>query len=347
VRKFLKTAVAAVLLGLGVSAANASPTAFQGLVDGAGYLSATADYSTDVTNGAELAGLVNAYSQGVVSTGGTIQTLMDDIVNGEGGIYYGDQAYGLLKANQSGFTTAGTGPVTVFTSVAGSFTQSETDWSTYTGYANHIAYSGGVVQPGGLYYLSYAVLAANILGDGQIGAGGNAELSNALASALGTYVAPGVETPGTIVTATEALAISLWALKSESYTGTLSGGGTFNGLTVGGTNTAIGELANRLQAQLDNGLLYTEDVSYGILALEAFYGRDGTALIVSLRQALAESVGSTGTTGEISLSFGDAVDYNVNPQYAGAALQALPEPTTLSVIGLGAMALLARRRRVL
>lgn len=97
---------------------------------------------------------------------------------------------------------------------------------------------------------------------------------------------------------------------------------------------------------------YTEDTAFGILGLDAadFAGHTSTyaADLAAARLALSASVDPV--TGETIDNSAPGWGYYTGGEYAGMALQALsaspvPEPASLSVLALGALGLLTRRRK--
>jgi len=186
VRKYLKTAVAAVLVGLGVSAAHASPTPLAAVQDAAPLLAGSGDFGYNaeagaLDDGSQLGGLVNAYQLGVVSVGSRITSLSNEIVAFNGSTYYGAGAYGVAIAGTTGLTGTAANAALVSTFYTGgynssvAFTTFNTGPGTIQQYADFVGTpsstghnTNAIVNPTGadnqlVYDLAYHVLATRTL----------------------------------------------------------------------------------------------------------------------------------------------------------------------------------------
>ncbi len=296
--------------------------------------------------------------------------------------FQGDQAYGLAFMGQNGialnagtYYAPGAGPTTAYTDATAVVTYyyntvvGTTTGAIDTTAANVVSPTDSFTNPDtyGLHFLSYHVLATNLLQTTN-----STQWRDDLALALGnlnTTTADTLSEGNGDYGAVETLALSLYALKTAGFGGASVTGGVFDANHILGARTDV-QLKAQLLAELDpNGTFYAgltdhtgvapgdpgyggsvynqgyiEDLSYGILALEAFNDPLDLPTIDALKAKLAEAVGQTGT-GQVPVVYGEETTAAAGGQFAGAALQALPEPATLSLLGLSGMALLARRRR--
>jgi hypothetical protein len=365
--------------------AQASPTPFQAVIDGAQVIAGDTGSgvevaaATDVTAGAELAGLVWAYEIGAYGNTTPIANLANGIISNNDDnftFFAGNEAYGLARTGQVGiainedYKTLNSG---------NNYTNATTLIADF--YNTYIPANGGatvrantVVSPTsdptnpdtfGIYELSHHVLASNLVNATDAGTY-RSTLQTALAN-LDTTVSnvndPSTST-GTGATSTvQALGVALWALATTGTTGTegIITGDEFGNKTlallklelIDAIDTATDTFFQRTSETGDAAVVgdtdtnvasgYAEDLAYGILALKALNDNTLTDIqrIESLEAALAAAV--MPNDGAPLNVLDDVNSYAA--QYTGAALQALPEPAALSLLAIGGLGLLARRRR--
>jgi hypothetical protein len=383
VRKLLTTAIAVAMLGLGVSSAKASSSPLEAIQVAAPLLAGSGDGgnnanssynaisnpSGDYDSGAQLAGLVHAYRSGaggVASVGTRIDSLSAQIL-ATGPTFGGDQAYGLVVAGQTHRAGTSGNLAAVGTFYTTGWQASVPLGSTFQDYANYVgSVSGDPTAPnadgtenGTVWDLGFHVLATHTLGSAFNSQ--NAAFANTLIEELGYFNTTVGNINAGEFSATEVLAVALWGLKSSGYddsTTTANGGGNWGNKDL---ITLAGILRDKIDGDIASGQVFTEDLSYGILALEQFVGENvGTAGlltaadIATYQNLLADGVNHSplSPTGAVPIYIRPDGVYTaggggtpVGAQFAGAALQALPEPASLSFLGLAGMGLLARRRR--
>jgi len=328
VRKLFSAALAATVLSFGALAASASPSPIYTDIANTLAYSGTANLKADADApraGAELAGLVVARSRGVAGLDSAINTLVTDTVtnygfDGSNYAYSTDQVYGLALAGSSEAASY----LNYYTTNGGDA-------------ANANAYAGGggtaaTADTAGVFAISHLLLSANLVGTGSQITNYQAATLAAIQNIVGGTFDTNTRAANNDVSPIEALAVGLYALKvSGSNAGDAYIQLVRDAITNGGT-----ELYQQILTVNHSGQTgYSEDTAYGILALQAYgYYADAQGLIDGLYAAVQN-------VGEVPHFVGDGT----NEQYAGAALQALPEPTTAAVLGLMSMALMSRRRR--
>ncbi|CAN5556539.1 hypothetical protein BH10PLA1_BH10PLA1_08280 [soil metagenome] len=363
------------MLGLGVSSAQASSSVSEAIQVAAPLLAGSGGgaNNADVANydsGAQLAGLVHAYRSGANTTlvGNRIDSLSTDILGtgGAGPTFGGDQAYGLVVAGQ--LNRAGTsGNLAAVATFYTTGYQDSGPFANFQAYADYVGSASGDptapnadgTENGVVWDLGFHVLATHTLGSAFNSQ--NAAFSSTLIQELGYFDTTVGDINAGEFSATEVLAVALWGLKSSGYdnsTTTASGGGNWGNKDL---ITLAGVLRDKIDGDITAGQVFTEDLSYGILALEQFVGDSvgaGGVLtqadITAYQLLLADGVNHSplSPTGAVPIYIrpdgvytGGPGGTGVGAAYAGAALQALPEPASLSFLGLAGMGLLARRRR--
>jgi len=336
VRKLFSAALAASVLSLGALAASASPSPIYTDIANTLAYSGTANLKADADApraGAELAGLVIARSRGVTGLDSAINTLVTNTVATYGfdpdlagtppapNYHYStDQVYGLALAG----STEAASYLNYYTANGGDA-------------ANANAYAGGggtaaTADTAGVFAISHLLLSANLVGTGSQITNYQAATLAAIQNIVGGSFDTNTRAANNDVSPIEALAVGLYALKlSGSNAGNAYIQLLRDAITNGGT-----ELYQQILTANHSGQTgYSEDTAYGILALQAYgYYADAQGLIDGLYAAVV-------SVGQVPQFVGGGT----NEQYAGAALQALPEPTTAAVLGLMSMALMGRRRR--
>jgi hypothetical protein len=368
---------------MGVTTAFASPSPYDAVKDAAPLLASNGDPqiqadAADVTSGAMLAGLVHAYEIGAYGNTTPIANLANGIIDIVDSLpagqkfFFGNEAYGIARTGQVGVAINESYDGTAYTNAT---TLISDFYNTYVpANGGSAARAANVVSPtadptnpdsGGIYDLSYHVLASDLVGSTEAGT-----YRSTLQTALANFDTTASDTANNVgagaTGTTQALATALWALATTGTTGTE---GIITGDTFG--NKTLAQLKADLIAQIDlttNTFFqrlndsgtdndaqnigtqdtdlaqgYAEDLAYGILALKALNDNTLTDIqrIQNLEYALAWAVDAgTGTPLNI---LDDQKAFSA--QYSGAALQALPEPAALSLLAIGGLGLLARRRR--
>jgi len=304
---------------------------------------------TDYT-GSIVAGMVNAYQ---VTGTAAYKTAAEDGGNwiltnsGSPPNYYGDGAYALTRLSE---VSADPSSNPWRTAVADFYTAVKNSGGGTGGYISGFT---GTEPSTAVFYLAHHAVAAS-----YVNAADKALWRDGVVEFLATVNDTDANYP------VLALGVATWAL---SQTGPMDGtyvdptappGSYWHGVALAdlpgllaGHQVASGDNAGSFYWRFDHAAPdggdpsgFTEDTVFGTLGLLAADEADPSLgfddEILAARQVLAGGVASDGKVYEHIWSGG--ATYHV---YAGETLQALPEPTTLALLGLGGALLLGRRHR--
>ncbi|MCD6394835.1 MAG: PEP-CTERM sorting domain-containing protein [Planctomycetes bacterium] len=294
--------------------------------------------------GAIVAGLVNGYEltgtasyQTAAEAGGDF--ILDITAYGTGSFvgFLGDEAYGLTRLSNASANPASNN----WRTAVGNFYSPFNSAGVSAYVDSMLTFYGEESTP--LFYVAQHALASNYVNNANKGDWRQSVIEllagvddtdsypvMSLATAVWALAQTGSGLDTTVVSAT-----GDWAgVQLQDLPGMLAGHQVASGGFADSFYWNLGHTTGG--ASYDSG--YSEDTIYGILGLEAAGGYD--AEVLSARQVLASGVDING----------DVYDHIWNPTsfnyvYAGETLQALPEPTILGMLGVGALLMQRRRRR--